>query len=557
MAVPTSESQESTTTPDNHEPASQFDSLRDLLLAKEKQQLEALEQRNVDAEQQIHILHNQLDTLQQMLTLVQDDADTQRLRADDLQIQIDQLQTAIKDESEAMIPRLIQKMGHIITETIRNSRDEMAAALGPIMSEAIRVQIRDSRKSMIEVLYPIILETVQRAIAAFARELQRNIDTRLKSTFQFREIGRTLGARLRGVSPSELAMRDALPFAVQELFLIQHESGLLMAHNIAHPDEAGDSDLISGMLTAIRDFARDSFGDGDESDELDEIQYGDERIIIQSGQFAYLAVVITGVEPAGFRTRVREFLSTMHLNYSHKLRDYVGDPATLPQKLPAEFTEFGKAIQEPETAVSQPISRAERRVLVWGGLVSILFIAGACFYLQFTLALWPVAFGKPTATPTNTPIPTVVSVVIVETPTAIPTDTATPVPTDPPTSIPTFTPSPVPTNTPTASPMPPSATPVPTVTSTPVAYRTNAPVWLRSSPNVDSPAEDSILAGKAVSIIAQYGQWVEVVWQSHDQEISGWVPLEWITLSELIPTDIVTPFVLETPLVTITPEAGG
>ncbi|KAA3665141.1 MAG: hypothetical protein DWQ04_02160, partial [Chloroflexi bacterium] len=125
MAVPASESQESTATPSNHEPASQFDSLRELLLSKEKQQLELLEQRSLDSEQQIDLLQEQLATLQQMLSLVQDDAESQRLRADDLQIQIDQLQTTIKEESDAMIPRLIQKMGHIITETIRNSRDEM------------------------------------------------------------------------------------------------------------------------------------------------------------------------------------------------------------------------------------------------------------------------------------------------------------------------------------------------------------------------------------------------------------------------------------------------
>ena len=554
MAVPASETQESSTTPDNHESVTQFDSLRELLLAKEKQQLEALEQRNLDAEQQIHLLQDQLATLQQMLTLVQDEAESQRLRANDLQSQIDQLQTAIKVESEAMIPRLIQKMSHIITETIRNSRDEMAAALGPVMSEAIRVQIRDSRKSMVEALYPIILETVQRAIAAFARELQHNIDTRLRSTFQIREIGRTVRARLRGVSPSELALRDALPFAVQEMFLVQHESGLLMAHTTSQPDEASDSDLISGMLTAIRDFARDSFGDGDESDELDEIQYGDERIIIQSGQFAYLATVVTGVEPAGFRTRIREFLSNLHLNYSHKLRDYEGDPSDLPEEIPAEFADFGKVIQEPETAVSRPISRAERRVLVWGGLVGIILIAFACFYLQFTLALWPMAFGDPT--PTNTPMPTAVPIVIVESPTPLPTETATTTPL--PTSTPTHTPSPTPTNKPTLTPIPtnpPTSTPIPP-TKTPFASFTNAPVWVRPLPDRAVSARQLVEANTAVSVQAQYNGWVEIVWLDGGEQ-SGWVPLSWITLSEPIPDDLITPVILDASVDIATLESEG
>ncbi len=169
----------------------------------------------------------------------------------------------------------------------------MAEALGPIMGEAIRVQIRDSRKDMIEALYPVIGATVQRAVGEFTKEFQRNIDARLKATFGPQGMVRTAMARMRGVSSAELALRDLLPFSIKEIFLIQHGSGLLLAYSHPGSTEVADSDLISGMLTAIRDFVHDSFGHGDEDKELDEIQYGDERIIIQSGRAAYLAVVIT------------------------------------------------------------------------------------------------------------------------------------------------------------------------------------------------------------------------------------------------------------------------
>ena len=81
---------------------------------------------------------------------------------------------------------------------------------------------------------------------------------------------------------------------MRQLFLIQPGTGLLLA---SYP--AGDTDLssglIGGMLTAIREFARESFGRGQADTELDEIQYGNERIIIQSGQYAFLAAVIDGV----------------------------------------------------------------------------------------------------------------------------------------------------------------------------------------------------------------------------------------------------------------------
>lgn len=549
MALSAQESPDSTTDSPRHDNDNQLDSLRDLLLAKEKEQIQSLEQRNLNAEQQIAALLEQLQSLQQTLTAVQADAVAQRSRADALQTQIDELQSAVQAESEAMIPRLIQQMSHIIKETIHNSRDEMAAALGPIMGEAIRVQIRDSRKSMIEALFPIILETVQRAIAAFARELQQNIDARLKTTFKIRDIGRTIRARLSGVSPSALAFRDALPFAIQELFLIHHETGMVMAHSTNQPDEATDSDVISGMLTAIRDFVRDSFGDGSDTEELDAVDYGDERIIISSGEFAYLALVLNGVEPEGFRTRLREFLANLHLTYSPQFRDYAGDSAALPVGLPDKLAQFCVEMQGTETAVSQPLSRSEKNVLMWGGLAGIVFIALACFYLQFTLALWPVAFGAPTATATQTATQTATMVPATHTPTTRPTNTPTHTP--PPTA--TYTPTSIPTNMPTHTPLPPTATPSPIPT---VRSHTNASVWVRPFPDVDTPTELLVLADTAVSVQAQYGEWVEIVWETADGPQQGWVPVQWVTLSEEIPTEKVTP-VTVVPLITTTPEPGG
>lgn len=86
------------------------------------------------------------------------------------------------------------------------------------MSDAIRVQIRDSRKEMVEALYPIILETVMKAVAEFLREFQRNIDARLKSTFNFRGFLNRTSARLRGVSASELTLRESLLFLLKSCF---------------------------------------------------------------------------------------------------------------------------------------------------------------------------------------------------------------------------------------------------------------------------------------------------------------------------------------------------
>ena len=267
----------------------ELDALRAILLDAERQRIHQLEQKSeaiqTIAEVQSEATAARIDTLLQEIEALQQANAQQKAYISELDTALKTLQVQFQTESQALIPRLIEQMGHIISNTIRTKRDELAEALGPIMSDAIRVQIRDSRQEMVEALYPVILETVMRAVTEFLREVQRNIDARLKTTFKFGGFMKRFGARLRGVSASELTLRESFTFSLEEIFLIQHESGLLVAHRGRTDEENDDSDLIGGMLTAIRDFAQDSFGEGMPDQELREIEFGDERIIIQSGQY--------------------------------------------------------------------------------------------------------------------------------------------------------------------------------------------------------------------------------------------------------------------------------
>ena len=60
--------------------------------------------------------------------------------------------------------------------------------------------------------------------------------------------------------------------------------------------------MVSGMLTAIRDFVQDSFG-GKESEGLDAFQVGQFTIWVEQGPLAVLAGVIRGNPPRELRGR--------------------------------------------------------------------------------------------------------------------------------------------------------------------------------------------------------------------------------------------------------------
>jgi len=498
-----------------------------LLQSEDLERIQEL-QRQIDlfrqkTESQIEALREQAGDSQTKLEALRALAREVKNQAFDLQTEVDIMRRKAQIDAEGLIERIAPILSDMIGRTIRDSRDDMAEALGPLMGEAIRVQIRDSRKDMVEALYPVIGETVQKSVAESVREFQRNIDSQLKKTFGPEGMLRTVTARLRGVSPTQLALRDSLPFSVREIFLIQRETGLLLAHSHPGTSEIVDSDIVSGMLTAIRDFVQDSFGQGQEDKELDEIQYGDQRVVIQSGRAAYLAVVMNGVEPEGFRARLHEFISELHVKYESALKQYNGDPATLPNLQP-KIARLVADIGGEETGPKKmsPVTR-------WGiaGLVllGILFIMLACFYLQFTVALYPVAFPSPTPTNTSTPTSTPTATA---TPTFTPTATSTPTSTPTPTFTPTFTPTPTSTFTPTATP-------------TPFTAISSGNMWLRPAPDFSAPHIDLLFINTPIKVLSVYGIWMEVEWNDSVGYHHGWALAEWISLLESVPAERITP----------------
>lgn len=446
--------------------------------------------------------------------------------ARDLQTQLGLLKHKSQADADGLVARVTPVMGEMIRRTVHDSHDEMAEALGPVMGEAIRVQIRDSRQDMVEALYPVIGSTVQRAIAEFARELQRNIDARLKAVVGPRGVLRNLWARLRGVPTAQLVLRDAMPFAIQDIFVIQRDSGLLIAHHHVGDSSTVDSDLISGMLTAIRSFARDSFGQGQTDRELNEIQYGEQSIILQTGQAVYLAVVITGVEPSGLHARLHDFIAELHVRHGTALRAYAGDLDTAPD-LKSDLARLMISATTPMETIDlpQPMRRETRLAAIGCGTIGLLGIAAACFYLQFTVVLWPIAYPGPTVTSTITP--TVASL-------PAPAYTATPPATSTLTPQPTDTRTPAPTATPTQT-----RTPGPT--ATPVSAFASGHVWARPSPDDNAPLRLVLIQDTPVTVLAAYGAWLEVEWVTESGLQRGWVPGRWITLRDPIAPERITP----------------
>jgi hypothetical protein len=117
------------------------------------------------------------------------------------------------------------------------------------------------------------------------------------------------------------------PFVIEDVFLIT-QSGLLIRHITRELKAGVDDDILTGMLTAVKDFVKDSFRANEEG-ELDELQYGKLRIIIEYGKHVYLAAVIRGQETMHLRPEMKRVIRTIHRRYGRVLQNWDGNLADL------------------------------------------------------------------------------------------------------------------------------------------------------------------------------------------------------------------------------------
>jgi hypothetical protein len=295
------------------------------------------------------------------------------------------------DDPDEVAKRIEPVFVPVLHQRVQDGDGELAEVISPVIGPAIRHQIRSAKQDIIDALYPVIGQIISKAISEEIRELTHKIDTQLRGQFNLGSRIRLILGRLRGVSLGEQILREALPYEIHHVFLIHHKTGLILEHLTATGETVEDADVISGMLTAIRDFVRDSFGQGE--GELEEITQGDQRVLIEGGQYAYVAIVLEGVEPTGYSHFVRSVVSDIHVNFEADLRGFDGELGSWPDLTSLLQTLFSPGPDRlMTTSTAESLSRSQLLTIVGLVIGGLLLIAAIIFACIFTVRLWPLAF---------------------------------------------------------------------------------------------------------------------------------------------------------------------
>ena len=262
---------------------------------------------------------------------------------------------------------------------LRKDDPQMTRALAPTVEEAITASVRRNPRPLADALFPIFGPAIRKAIAASLSSMLESLNQTLEHSVSWRALQWRVTALRTGKSFAEVVLLNTLLYRVEQVFLIERESGLLLEHVRSAAVSTQDADMVAGMLTAIRDFARDSFRVA-EDETLDNFRIGELSVWIEQGPHAILAVVIRGNAPAELRERMQEALEHVHARMGDALASFSGDTAPFEVVRPALETCLESRYRPPRRGIPP---------VIWiGATALVLAIAAWAYFAYAARARW-------------------------------------------------------------------------------------------------------------------------------------------------------------------------
>ncbi|MCB1232577.1 MAG: hypothetical protein KDN19_20180 [Verrucomicrobiae bacterium] len=276
------------------------------------------------------------DSLQQLKELMM--GDEQRAIAE-LRARLDTLDA---DSVERLAEELVAALRHR-RENGEESFEELVAALQPGTESAIQRSVTEDKSRLSKALFPIMGPAIRNYVLDLFRGMVKDLNETIRDTTSAERIKWRFQAKLAGKSYSEYVLLRTRSFHIDEVYLMQRDTGLLLLYAARNPDQEAreEADLVSSMFTAIHNFVRDSFGKGEAGDdeedvsELDGFTFGEREVLIEVGPAMVLAAVSHGVPPGSVREELKGVLEILHGELGGRLDHFSGDTALLESGRPA------------------------------------------------------------------------------------------------------------------------------------------------------------------------------------------------------------------------------
>ncbi|MFC3194753.1 BON domain-containing protein [Marinicella sediminis] len=222
------------------------------------------------------------------------------------------------DDRQAFTEKVSQVLDNAADQTIKQNPEfqKKFSRLDPkALTRAIKANQKSFIDAMIPIMGPMIRQSVANAISKFVQDVNRAMEQR----FSIKALRWRWQAYRTGISFTEIVFSNTIEYQVQQVFLIDKESGLLIEH-AGHEDALmQDKEAISAMLTAIESFVQDSMGH--DGSHLSAAKLGERNVEVISGSQANLAVVIKGAYTPRLVDHLSAASEQIHIDFASDIND--------------------------------------------------------------------------------------------------------------------------------------------------------------------------------------------------------------------------------------------
>ncbi|SMC40171.1 cell envelope biogenesis protein OmpA [Cellulophaga tyrosinoxydans] len=211
--------------------------------------------------------------------------------------------------------KLSEKVKPIILKQLDEFVTEIPTTLGPTITATLKEEIQKNRDGIVDALYPILGKMIKKYISQEIKLLSEKINKQLSAkrwTTKFK-------SWFTGVKEEDIILSETSSANIEQVLLIERGSGILAASY--SKTETIDKDMISGMLTAIKGFVEDAFGQKNQNLEL--IEYELYNIHLQSFVSYYVAVVISGDYNTKAKDKVQDLIFDFYDDFMGKNLDKI------------------------------------------------------------------------------------------------------------------------------------------------------------------------------------------------------------------------------------------
>jgi len=276
------------------------------------------------------------------------------------------------DDSSVRAGEVSKILAQALSLSIQHDQ-RISSTLHPVIQHSLRTSVEREPEILATALFPIVGQAVRKSVAHAVEQLLDSINAIFEDGFSFKRWGWRLEAMRTGKSFGEIALARSRSYRVEQIYLIHRKTGMLLAQASRNAGLMEDADLVVGMLTALQDFARDSFTSA-KQDDLEVLQIGEYKVWLLHGPLAILAIVVRGRLPQELQLRFAAKVEQIHKDFHAGLLSFEKDGRSIPG-IEEGLSGFllGQGASE---------SRSNTKLKIVAGALFVLLLCGVVFRIR-------------------------------------------------------------------------------------------------------------------------------------------------------------------------------